>query len=81
MSSGCIKEHTMPYQNLDSEIMLAVAMWLLAILIFVSMLVVAFLEVVAEYKAKRKLDLKTSPLGWAYLFQSALRIIQRRKEH
>ena len=40
----------MPYQNLDSEIMLAVAIWLLAMLVFVTMLLVVFAKFFSEQR-------------------------------
>ena len=46
----------MPHQNLDADIMVAVSIWLLAISIFATMLVVALVQVVAEKMARRILD-------------------------
>jgi hypothetical protein len=69
----------MPYQNLDSEIMLAVAIWLLAIFIFVAMLVAAFVEVLAEYRAKKKLQSKAGPRRWESFSGLAANVLQRMK--
>lgn len=69
----------MPYQNLDSEIMIALAIWLLAILVFVMMLVVAVVEVISESRAKRNLRPKISPTQWGNLFNTAVSFFQRMK--
>ena len=69
----------MPYQNLDSEIIIAVAIWLLAILIFVAMLVAALVEVLAEHRAQKKLQPKASPTRWESLFSLAASLLQRMK--
>ena len=69
----------MPYQNLDSEIMFAVSLWVLAIFIFVTMLVVAFVEVMAENRAKKTLKKKTSATRWDTLFNTAVSLFQRIK--
>ena len=44
----------MPYQNLDSEIMLAVAIWLLAILVFIMMLLAVCAKLISEKWTKGK---------------------------
>lgn len=49
----------MPYQNLDSEIVIAASIWLLAISIFGAMLIAALVQVVAEQRAKRNPGRKT----------------------
>ena len=51
----------MPYQNLDSQIIVAVSIWLLAIGIFATMLIAALVQVVAEHRAKKDLLQKTDP--------------------
>lgn len=38
----------MPYQNLDSEIMLAVAIWLLAIIVFIMMFLAVCAKLISE---------------------------------
>jgi hypothetical protein len=61
LSSGYIEELTMPHQNLDADIMVAVSIWLLAVSIFATMLVVALVQVMAENRAKREPGRKTDP--------------------
>jgi hypothetical protein len=51
----------MPHQNLDADIMVAVSIWLLAVSIFATMLVVALVQVMAENRAKRDPGRKTNP--------------------
>ena len=48
----------MSYQNLDSEIMLALAIWLLAMLIFVVMLLVVFVKFLYEHRTTSEQSLK-----------------------
>ena len=69
----------MPYQNLDSEIMVAVAIWLLAIFIFLAMLVAALVEVLSEYRGKKKLQSKADPTRWAGFSGLAANVLQRMK--
>ena len=69
----------MPYQNLSSEIMVAVAIWLLAIFIFVAMLVAAVVEVLTEYRAKKKLQSKAGPTRWDSFSGLAANVLQRMK--
>ena len=69
----------MPYQNLDSEIMVAACLWLLAIGIFVALLVAALVEVVAENKAKRLLQENMDSARRIDVFNTATRIFQKPK--
>lgn len=59
--------------------MVAVAIWLLAIFIFVAMLVAALVEVLSEYRAKKKLRSKESPTRWDNLFNLAASLLERMK--
>jgi len=59
--------------------MVAVAIWLLAILIFVAMLVAALVEVLTEYRAKKKLQSKAGPTRWESFSGLAANLLQRMK--
>ena len=69
----------MSYQNLDSEILLALAIWLLAIGIFIIMLLMAFLEIMAEHRAKMHINPKPASNRWENLRHIAVSMFQRRK--
>ena len=69
----------MPYQNLDSEIMLALAIWFLAISIFAVMLVLAIAQIISENRAKMNIHPKTGSNRWNNLVRIAVNIFQRRK--
>ena len=70
----------MPYQNLDSEIVLALAIWLLAILIFVFMIVLVVAQLIAERRSQMSMQQNTVPKPRGNFLRTALRIFQRGKE-
>ena len=65
----------MPYQNLDSEIMLALSIWLLAITIFAVMLVLAVVQIISESRAKG------APKRWNHFVHRAVNIFHRMKRN
>lgn len=70
----------MPYQNLDSEIILAAAIWLLAIFVFLTTLLVVLAKMLSE-----NLDKHEDKPGYALqvmgsLLQRAKQIFPRKKQ-
>jgi hypothetical protein len=70
----------MPYLNLSPEIVVAAAIWLLALGIFAVMLLLVVMELISENRAKTHLDQKVISRGSGNLLQSAVRRFQRNKQ-
>ena len=69
----------MPYQSLDPEVMIAFSIWLLAICVFTSMLVLAIFEIISENRARTHLRPKTDSNRRENLRHFAVSLFQRKK--
>ena len=78
-SSGNIEERSMPYHNLDSGIIFALAIWFLAISIFAVMLLLAIAQIISENRGKMNIAPKTDSNRWDNLVRIAVNIFQRKK--
>lgn len=57
LRTGTIEGYIMPQQNLDSAFMLAIGIWLLALFIFGTMLIIVFAKLIRENRAGDELEL------------------------
>lgn len=57
LRTGTIEGYIMPQQTLDSAFMLAIGIWLLALFIFGTMLIIVFAKLIRENRAGDELEL------------------------